>query len=263
MGSSFRIRVRPMHGCFRHTIFAICLLALHSAAQPVIKPPMTSKTTAATNPLLSESTLQFQFPPFDKITDDHFKPAMEQGIADELKEAMAIANQPETPTFENTIVALEKMGQLLSRVRRIFSNLNSANTNPQLQALDKEMAPRFSAHSDAIHLNGPLFKRIEMLYHDREKSNLDPESKWLLERYYKDFVRDGARLSDSDKQKLKALNAELATLKTTFAQNVLKERNASSVVVDSREELAGLSDSEITAAAATAKSEGKDGKFVL
>jgi peptidyl-dipeptidase Dcp len=125
------------------------------------------------------------------------------------------------------------------------------------------MAPKFAAHSDTIHLNGPLFARIEALYNEREKSGLDSESKWLLERYYKDFVRAGAKLSEADKTRLKALNAELATLQTTFEQDVLKEKNASSIVVDNRADLAGLSDNEIAAAAAAAKADGKEGKFVL
>ena len=202
-------------------------------------------------------------PPFDKIKDEHFQPALEQGIAEEEKEADAIAKQTEKPTFENTIVALEKMGDLLDRARRIFSNLTGANTNPNLQKIEKEMAPKFSAHSDAIHLNGPLFARVEALYNDRDKLDLDAEAKWLLERYYKDFVRAGAKLSDPDKTRLKAMNAELATLQTTFEQNVLKEKNASSIVVDNKADLAGLSDNEIAAAAAAAKADGKEGKFVI
>jgi peptidyl-dipeptidase Dcp len=254
--------------CAATLLFAIgCIIVpLCGAAKPGSPSPNPSKkvTTAATsNPLLTESTLPYQMPPFDKIKDEHFQPALEQGIAEEEKEAEAIAKQTEKPTFENTIVALEKMGRLLDRARRIFSNFTGANTNPTLQKIEKEMAPKFSAHSDAIHLNGPLFARIEALYNDREKSGLDAESKWLLERYYKDFVRAGAKLSEPDKTKLKALNAELATLQTTFEQNVLKEKNAASIVVNDRAELAGLSDNEIAAAAAAAKADGKEGKFVI
>lgn len=216
-----------------------------------------------TNPLLTESTLPYQMPPFDKIKDKHFQPALEQGIVEEEKEADTIANQKEKPTFENTIVALEKMGQLLDRARRTFSNFTAANTNPTLQKIEKDMAPKLAAHTDAIRLNGALFARIETLYNNRENGGLDPESKWLLERYYKDFVRAGARLSESDKSKLKAMNAELATLQTTFDQNVLKEKNAGSILVNDRAELAGLSDNEIAAAAAAAKADGKEGKFVI
>src|SRR6202795_3320590 len=242
------------------------IVPLCGAAKPAAPSPTPSKkvtTAAARNPFLTESTLPYQMPPFDKIKDEHFQPALEQGIVEEEKEAEAIAQQTAKPTFENTIVALEKMGQLIDRARRTFSNFTGANTNPTLQKIEKEMAPKFSAHADSIHLNGPLFARIETLYNDREKSGLDSESKWLLERYYKDFVRAGAKLSEADKTKLKALNAELATLQTTFEQNVLKEKNASSIVVNDRAELAGLLDNEIAAAASAAKADGKEGKFVI
>lgn len=215
------------------------------------------------NPLLQESSLDFHYPPFDKIKDEHFAPAFEKGMADELKEIEPIANNPEKPTFENTIVALEKTGELLGRVDRIFSNLAGANTNPALQKIETEMAPKLSAQQDAISLNGPLFKRVETIYNERDQLGLDDESKWLVERYYKDFVRAGAKLSDTDKEKLKKMNAELAELQTKFAQNVLKEKNAESIVLDKREELKGLSENEINAAALAAKEEKKDGKFVL
>ena len=215
------------------------------------------------NPLLKESSLDFHYPPFDKIKDEHFAPAYEQGMAQQLKEIEPIASSAEPPTFENTIVALEKTGDLLGRVDRIFSNLASANTNPQLQKIESDMAPKLAAQQDAIFLNGPLFKRVETLYNNREKLGLDDESKWLIERYHKDFVRAGAKLSDPDKTKLKAMNAELAALQTTFSQNVLKEKNAAAVVVEKKEELDGLSPNEIAAASAAAKAEKKEGKFVL
>jgi Zn-dependent oligopeptidases len=192
------------------------------------------------NPLLTESTLPFNLPPFDKIKDEHFQPALEQGIAEEEKEADEIAKQTEKPTFENTVVALEKSGQLLARARRVFSNFAACNTNPTIQKLEKELAPKFAAHADTIHLNSALFARIEALYNARESSNLDAESKWLLERYYKDFVRAGAKLNEEQKTRLKAINAELAKLTTDFEQNVLKEKNASSIFVDKKEDLGGL-----------------------
>lgn len=246
-------------------LFAWFTSPLCRAARPAPTSPKPSKklnTAETSNPLFTESTLPYHLPPFDKIKDEHFQPALEQGMAEEDKEADAIAKQTK-PTFENTIAALEKMGQLFDRARRTFSNFNAANTNPTLQNLEKEMAPKFAAHLDAIRLNGPLFTRIEALYNDRENSGLDPESKFLLERYYKDFVRAGARLSEADKTKLKAMNAELATLQTTFEQNVLKEKNASSMAVDDRADLTGLSENEIAAAVAAAKADGKQGKFVI
>ena len=210
------------------------------------------------NPLLKESSLDFHYPPFDQIKDEHFAPAYEKGMAEQLKEIEPIAANPEPPTFENTIVALEKTGDLLERVDRIFSNLASANTNPPLQKIETDMAPKLSAQQDAIYLNGPLFKRVETLYNDRAKLGLDEESNWLIERYYKDFVRAGAQLSDADKTRLKKMNAELAELQTKFSQNVLKEKNAESIVVDKREDLDGFSATEL-AAATRGRERGKEG----
>src|SRR5204862_3104421 len=188
----------------------------------------------------SESSLPYHVPPFDKIKNEHFAPAMEAGMREQLKEVEVVANNSEKPTFDNTIVALERTGRLLDRAERTFENLNACNTNPTLQKIETEMAPKLSAHRDAIHLNSKLFARVHELYSNRDKLGLDPESAYLLERYYKDFVRAGAKLSDPDKEKLKKINAELATLQTQFEQNVLKEKNASSVVVDKKEDLAGL-----------------------
>ncbi|MDQ6654309.1 MAG: dipeptidyl carboxypeptidase II, partial [Verrucomicrobiota bacterium] len=215
------------------------------------------------NPLLTESTLPYQLPPFDKIKNEDFQPALEQGMAEQLQEIDKIATNKEQPTFENTIVAMERSGRLLQRANRTFSNLNGCNTNPELQRIDKEMSPKFAAHQDAIRLNGPLFARVQAIYDERDKLKLDPESKFLVERYYKDFVRAGAKLSDPDKTKLKAMNAELATLQTQFEQNVLKEKNASSVIVDKREDLDGLPETAIAAAAAAAKDEKQEGKFAI
>ena len=222
-----------------------------------------SSPTAGGNPLLVESTLPYHAPPFDKIKDEHFVPAIEAGMREQLKEVDTIAASSEKPTFDNTIVALERTGRLLDRAERTFSNLNAADTNPTRQKIDTEIAPKLSAHNDAIHLNGKLFARIQELYSNRDNLGLDAESNYLLERYYKDFVRAGAKLSEPDKTKLKAINGELASLQTKFEQNVLKEKNASSVVVDRREDLAGLSDNQIAAAVAAAKDEHKEGKFVL
>ncbi|HEY6070784.1 MAG TPA: M3 family metallopeptidase, partial [Chthoniobacterales bacterium] len=165
--------------------------------------------------------------------------------------------------FDNTVVALEKTGRLLDRAETTFSNLNSCNTNPAMQKIEEETAPKLAAHRDAIFLNAKLFARVKELYDNRDKLGLDPESAYLLERYYKDFVRAGAKLSDPDKEKLKKINAELATLQTQFEQKVLKEKNASSVVVDKKEDLAGLSESQMATVANAAKAEKKEGKFVI
>jgi peptidyl-dipeptidase Dcp len=215
------------------------------------------------NPLLFESNLPYHYPPFDLIKDAHFAPAYERGMLEERKEVTAIADNPAAPTFDNTIVALERSGQLLARVDRIFSNLASCNTNSALQEIERDLAPKLSAQRDALQLNPALFARVQALYDQRSTLGLDPESLRLLERYHRDFVRAGAQLSETEKTKLKALNAEIATLQTTFSQNVLKEINASSVLVADRKELAGLPEAEITAAADAAKAEGHAGQFSI
>ncbi|MGZ4982904.1 MAG: M3 family metallopeptidase [Chthoniobacterales bacterium] len=225
--------------------------------------PAKEQPAAGTNPLLVESSLQYHYPPFDKIKNEDYAPAYTQAMAEQLKEVEAIANNPEPPTFDNTMVALEKAGLKLQRVDAIFSNLAGANTNPVLQKTESEMAPKLSAHRDEILLNPKLFARVQNLYDQREQLGLDAESKYLLERYEKDFLRAGAKLSEADKKKLKAMNAEIATLQTKFTQDVLKEKNASGVLVDKRADLAGMPDNEIAAAAKAAKDDKKDGKFLI
>src|SRR5438067_2043947 len=215
------------------------------------------------NPLINESVLPYHYPDFDKLKDENFLPAIEAGMREQLNEIDPIANSSEKPTFENTIVAMERTGRLLDRVQRTFSNLNACDTNQTRQKIEKETAPKLSAHRDAIFLNPKLFARVQALYDKRDSLGLDPESAYLLERYYKDFVRAGAQLSDADKEKLKKINAERATLQTQFEQNVLKEKNASSIVVDRKEDLAGLSDNQMASLINAAKAEHKEGKFVI
>jgi len=217
----------------------------------------------AGNPLATASTLPFNYPAFDKIKDEHFAPAFIEGMRIQLKEIDAIANNKAAPSFDNTIVAMEKSGALLTRVQTTFSNLQGANTNDKLDAIDSEMSPKLAAHGDAIYLNARLYARVKSLYDKRDKLKLDAESKHLLERYHTDFVRAGANLSAADKEKLKAINGAIATLQTSFTQNVLKETNASALVVDTRAELAGMSEAAIDAAAAAAKAKGMDGKFLV
>ncbi|WP_229259919.1 M3 family metallopeptidase [Duganella aquatilis] len=217
----------------------------------------------AGNPLATASTLPFHYPAFDKIKDEHFIPAFNEGMRIQLKEIDAIANSKAAPSFDNTIVAMEKSGALLTRVQTIFGNLQGANTNDKLDAIDSEMSPKLAAHADAIYLNAKLYARVKALYDKRTTLKLDAESEHLLERYHTDFVRAGANLSAADKEKLKAINGTIAKLQTTFTQNVLKETNASGLVVDTREELAGMSPAAIDAAAAAAKAKGMDGKFFV
>jgi peptidyl-dipeptidase Dcp len=236
-----------------------CIAAISVIAQT--SPVQNSNT--AENPLLTESSLPYHVPPFDKIKDEDFVPAIEQGMREQLKEVEPVADNSEKPTFDNTIVALERTGRLLDRAQRTFSNLNACNTNPAMQKIDKEMSPKLAAHRDEIFLNPKLFARVQQLYDNRDKLGLDPESAYLLERYYKDFVRAGAKLSDADKEKLKKINAELATLQTQFEQNVLQEKNASSIVVDQKEDLSGLSNDQMASITSAAKAEHKEGKFVI
>ena len=239
----------------RHLLVASSLPALVGAVQAADAPPA--------NPLLVESTLPLHFPRFDQVRDEDFLPAFEQGIAEHRKEVQAIATNPDKPTFDNTIVAMERSGRMLGRVESIFSNLTSSNTDPALQNVQRQMAPKFAAHRDEVQLDPRLFARIDALYQQRDSLGLDAESARLLWRYHQDFVRAGAQLPEASQARLRALNAELATLQTTFAQNVLKERGASAVTFDTRAELAGLSDAEIATAAAAATQAGKPGKFVV
>ncbi|WP_256078774.1 M3 family metallopeptidase [Massilia sp. YIM B04103] len=218
---------------------------------------------AESNPFAKPSALPFQYPAFDKIHNEDYAPAYEAGIREQAAEITAIANNAQPATFENTIVAMERSGQLLARVSSVFGNLSGANTNDSMEALDRELAPKLAAHSDAIRLNGKLYQRIKSLYEKRNTLGLDAESKFLLERYHTDFVRAGAKLSAANKEKLKSYNTQLAALQTTFSQNVLKEANASALIVDTREELAGMSEKAIDAAAAAAKARGLEGKFAI
>ncbi|MCC5865988.1 MAG: M3 family metallopeptidase [Wenzhouxiangella sp.] len=244
------------------------------SAPPVPEPAETPEAAAeaptaehvgdAINPLLAESTLPYGMPPFDQIRDEHFQPAIEQGMAEHRAEIDAIASNPEEPSFENTIIELERAGQTLGNVMRVFSNLSGANTNENLQAVQREMAPKLSAHSDAINLNAELFGRIEALYEQRDALELDAESLRLLEDYHTRFVRAGARLSDEDKEALREINTELARLGTEFSQKVLAEVNASAVVFDNREALDGLGDARIQAAAREAADRGlEEGSYVI
>jgi len=228
-------------------------------------PTETAMTTnpAENNPFFVESPLYMHYPQFDKIETSDYVPAFEAGMAEQLAEIEAIANQAEAPTLDNTLIPMERSGRLLNRVSTVFFSMTSANTNDELDAIESEMAPKLSAHSDQILLNSKLFARIQALYDQRDSLELDPESYRLIDETYKNFVRAGARLSDADKEILKAMNSELASLQTTFSQNVMNEVNASAVVVDSREELAGMTETNIEAAAEAAKSENMDGRYLI
>ena len=218
---------------------------------------------SAVNPFLSPSTLPFEAPPFDKIRDGDYQPALEEGMKQHLEEINKIADNPDAPTFENTFIPMEKSGQLLSRVRRAFSAVTGANTNDVLQNVQQIEAPKFAEHQDAIVLNGKLFKRIETIYNQRDSLKLDPESKRLVEVTYKDFVRGGAKLSDADKAKLKDLNKEESTLRNQFTKKLLAGTKAGALVVDDKAKLDGLSDGDIAAASQAAASRKMEGKWVI
>jgi peptidyl-dipeptidase Dcp len=241
----------------------ILIAAVAMAATQFAAAAEPASMLPASNPFAKQSTLPFHYPAFDQIKNADYAPAFEEGMRIHAAEIEAIANNPAAPTFDNTIVAMERSGALLNRVQSVFFNLSGCNTNDEMQALDKQLAPKLAAHSDAIRLNPKLWHRIDALYVKRDKLHLDPESKYLLERYHTDFVRAGAKLSDADKAKLKAYNSTIAGLQTQFAQNVLKEVNASALVVDSRAELAGMSEKAIDNAALEAKKRGMEGKFVV
>ena len=218
-------------------------------------------TTA--NPFAERSTLEYELPPFALIKDEHYLPAFYEGCKQQLAEVQEILNTPGDATFENTIVALEKSGQMLKRVLRVFFNKSSSDTSDSLDAIEEELAPKLAAHQDAIQLNPALFNRIKSLYENRESSGLNTEDAWLLERYYKDLVHSGAHLSESERERLKQLNEELSKLSTQFAKNVLTDTNDLAVLVESIEELDGLSENEIATAAAAAKERGHEGKWLI
>ena len=243
-------------------VFLVAACGGNEAPDTEMTSPMTA-TADTSNPFFTESTLPYGMPPFDRIKDEHFAPALERGMAEQMTEVLAIAENPEPATFENTIVAMERSGALLKRTQRVFNNITSTDTNETLQAVETEMSPKFSVHYDNINLNPELFERVATLYENRDSLGLDAESVRLIERYYLDFKRAGAELSADQKVRFREINTRLAELGTEFSQKVLDEVNDSAVVVDTRDELAGLSDAEIEAAASEAESRGLDGKFVL
>ncbi|WP_342315314.1 M3 family metallopeptidase [Lysobacter sp. FW306-1B-D06B] len=249
----------------KHPLALALAVALAATAPTYAKTPKadTAVSAQAANPFFADSPLSLHYPQFDKIKDTDFAPAFDAGMAEQLKEIDAIANNTAKPTFDNTIIAMEKSGRTLSRATAVFYNLVGTDTNPAREKLQGDYAPKFSAHRDAINLNGKLFARVKALYDTRDSLGLDAQGVRLIERYYTDFVRAGANLSDADKTKLKQINSQLAALGTKFSQNVLAEVNASAVVVDTKEELDGLSDEQIAAAAEAAKARKLEGKYVI
>ncbi len=215
------------------------------------------------NPFAQRSALDYELPPFALIKEEHYLPAFYEGCTQQLAEVQAILDTPGAATFENTIVALEKSGQMLMRTLLVFFNKSSSDTNDALDKIEEEMAPKLAAHQDAINLNPALYARIKSLYDNRESLGLNTEDAWLLERYYKDLIHAGAHLSESQRDRLKELNEELSKLETQFSKNVLADTNDLAVLVDTIEELDGLSENEIASAAAAAKDRGHEGKWLI
>ena len=219
--------------------------------------------TESMNPFFEAYETPFEVPPFDKIKNEHFAPALREGIKEHQKEIDEIVNNSEKPTFENTIEAMEYSGELLSKVSRVFGNLNSANTNDELQAIAKEMSPELSAHGDNISLNSKLFERVKAVWDSKDQLDLNAEQHKLLENTYKSFVRNGANLNDADKDKLREINTKLSSLTLQFGQNLLAETNAFKLVIDKEEDLSGLPEGLISAAADDAKAAGEEGKWLF
>ncbi len=219
--------------------------------------------TMTENPLLTEFKTPFGVPPFDKIELDDYMPAFKEGIAQQQKEVEEIVKQEAAPDFENTIVALDQSGDLLRKVSAIFYGLNSANTNDEMQALSRELSPLLSKNSDDIRMNPDLFARVKTVYENQESMNLNKEQKKLLEETYKSFVRGGANLDAEQQARLRELNSEISMLQLTFGQNMLKETNAFQLIVDNKDDLAGLPESLIMNAEVAARSAGLEGKWLF
>jgi len=225
--------------------------------------PAASATTAQANPFFAASTLPFQAPPFDKIHEGDYQPAIEEGMRQHLAEIEKIANNPEPATFDNTFAAMEKSGALLTRAMLAFDTVTGANTSDALQKVQEAEAPKLAEHRDAIYLNDKLFQRVEAIYNQRESLKLDPESLRLVEVTYKDFVHNGAKLSAADKAKLKELNKEESTLSTQFTNKLLAATKAGALTVDDAAKLKGLTEGDLAAAAQAAKGRKLDGKWTL
>ncbi|OCQ21282.1 dipeptidyl carboxypeptidase [Pseudoalteromonas luteoviolacea] len=234
----------------------------HAAPQNSQDRQQIAASNTLDNPLLRKSSLQYQAPEFNLIHDGDIKPAFKQGITENLAEIEQIIAQKDV-TFANTIVALEKSGETLSRVSSYFWNISLTDSNPERRALQQELAPLSTQHNDNIYLNKALFKRVEQIHNNRDNLNLDAGSKRLVEVYYKRFIRAGAKLTAAQQTKIRALNKEHSQLTTQFGQNLLQETSNIAVTVDNKRELKGLTDTQIDSMAAAAKQAGKNGKYLI
>jgi peptidyl-dipeptidase Dcp len=235
---------------------ALSLLFFTCSKQP-------AEQTEGENPFFAKFDTPYGVPSFDKIKEKHYVPAFKEGIKREKAEIDAITNNSETPTFANTIEALEETGDLLRRVSNTFGVLNESMTNDNMQAIAKEVAPLRSKHRDDIMLNAKLFQRIKAVYEQKDVLDLTAEQAMLLEKYYKDFVRGGANLEEDKKARFREINEELSLLSLKFGENVLKETNRFDMKIDNAEDLAGLPDAVISAAVETAEERGSEGKWIF
>lgn len=235
-------------------------LTATSAAQASSSQAMDTKNATSDNPLLKPSPLQYEAPQFGKVGIDDYRPALEAGFKAHLKEIDAIASSSAAPTFDNTIVAMEKSGQLLSRAAGFFSNMTALMSNKEIQAIQSEFAPKLAAHNDNIYLNPELFARVEKIH--RDKSRLNAEDQRLVDFYYDKFVRAGAKLSKADKAQVREINGELAKLSTDFSNNILGSFKNDVILVEDKSELEGLSDEQIASLAAAAEDAGKEGYMI-
>src|SRR3954465_5731891 len=250
----------------RNLFLASAALAVVSTAPATAATRKASTTSSATlpasNPFARPSTLPFETPDFSRIKDKDYLPALLAGMAQQKREVTAIANQSATPTFDNTVAAMERSGLLLGRADLAFNAVNGANTNDTLQATDTKTAPLFAAHNDFIFLNAKLFQRFKSLHDHQAELNLTPEQAKLLDVYYKQFVHAGAELPPAKQTELKAINKRLSTLQTQFNQKLLAAAKAGALHVTDKAALAGLSDEQIAAAAEAAKDRKLDGYVI-
>ncbi len=241
----------------------IALIVLASIAVLAAAPAAVQKSAKDDNPFFKPYGTRFNVPPFDRIRNEHFLPAIEEGIRREQAEVDAIVADTEPPAFANTVAALDRTGIFLSEVSAVFGALQGANTNKDLQALARRVAPMMAAHRDNIGLNAKLFQRVKAVYDGRDSLKLDREERFLLEATYRDFVRGGALLDEAQKARFRELNQELSLLSVKFGENVLAETNAFKLVIDDRADLAGLPSSAVELAADAAKQAGLEGKWVF
>ncbi|WP_333808508.1 M3 family metallopeptidase [Flavobacterium sp.] len=238
-------------------------ILLFSALTSAVTVNSQDKNKTTMNPFFETYTTPYQVPPFHLIKNEHFKPAILEGIKKQEAEINAIVSNKQKPTFDNTVLAMENSGKLLSKVSTVFYNLNSANTNEEIQAIAKELAPKLSSHNDNIYLNDALFKRVKTIWDNQKNFKLNKEQAKILENLYKNFVRSGANLTEENKKRLREINSEMAVATLKYGQNILAETNSYELVISDAKDLAGLPSELIETAAADAKTKGKAGKWVF